>query len=141
MSSPRIAVIVTCFNLGKYLPQTLASLHAQTCRDFELLIVDDGSTDPETRDVLAGLSNDVRVIRTENRGLSAARNAGVANTTAPYICAVDADDILLPELLEKSVARLDADPSIAFISHWLEAFGDESWQWKPTDCGLSPACG
>jgi len=136
MTSPRIAVIVTCFNLGKYLSETLASLRAQTCQDFELLVIDDGSTDPETLEVLAGLPADVRVIRTENRGLSAARNAGVANSLAPYICAVDADDILLPQLLEKSVARLEADPSVAFVSHWLEAFGDESWQWTPTDCGL-----
>ena len=136
MTSPRIAVIVTCYNLGKYLPETLASLRAQTCQDFELLVIDDGSTERETLNVLASLPADVRVIRTGNRGLSAARNAGVANSTAPFICAVDADDILLPELLEKSVTRLEADPSLAFVSHWLEAFGDESWRWTPTDCGL-----
>ena len=76
----------------------------------------------------------VAVVRTDNRGLSAARNLGVSRTTGEYICVVDADDILLPTLVERSVERLDANPSVAFVSHWLEAFGDESWEWKPERC-------
>ena len=58
----------------------------------------------------------------------------MSRTSGEYICVVDADDILLPTLVERSVERLDADPSVAFVSHWLEAFGDESWEWKPERC-------
>ena len=134
MASPRLSVIVTCFDLGRYLEETLQSIRAQSYQDFELCIVDDGSTDSDTVRLLERLSADVQVVRTDNRGLSAARNAGVASTRAPYICTVDADDILLPELFEKSIARLEADPSLGFVSHWVHAFGDESWDWKPASC-------
>jgi hypothetical protein len=83
---------------------------------------------------LREIGGDIRLVHSENRGLSAARNLGVSRTSGEYICAVDADDILAPALLERSVARLDADPSLAFVSHWLEAFGDENWEWKPERC-------
>ena len=136
MTGPRVSIVVTCFNLGRYLDETLASIAGQTYREFELCVVDDGSTDIGTLDVLARIESSVPVVRTENRGLPAARNVGVAHTSAEYICCVDADDILAPTLLERSVAQLDADPSVAFVSHWLEAFGDESWEWKPERCDL-----
>jgi len=131
---PRVSVIVTCCDLGRFLPETLASVSAQTFKDYELCIVDDGSTDPHTLSVLTSLSRETRVVRTENRGLSAARNAGLAHTRSEFVCAVDADDLLAPTLFERSVARLDSRPDIAFVSHWLEAFGDESWQWTPARC-------
>lgn len=131
---PRVSCIVTCFNLGQFLEELLASLRAQTFQDFDIVIVDDGSTDEETRRVLARVGARLRVVRTENRGLSAARNLGASLTSGEYVCALDADDVLMPELLERSVARLDADPSLSFVSHWLETFGDESWEWKPERC-------
>ena len=134
MASSRVSFIVTCFNLGAFLPETLASIRAQTFRDFEICVVDDGSTDSVTQAVLGALGDDVQVVHSENRGLSAARNLGVSHTTGEYICAVDADDLLASTLLERSVSRLDADPTLSFVSHWLEAFGDESWEWKPESC-------
>ena len=136
MGSPRVSFVVTCFNLGAYLPETLASVRAQTFTDFEICVVDDGSTDEQTLRVLGEVGPGVTLVRTENRGLSAARNRGVASTSGEFVCAVDADDLLLPTLVEKSVARLDGDPSLAFVSHWLEAFGDQSWTWTPEDCDL-----
>ncbi len=137
MGSPRVSFIVTCFDLGAYLPDALASVRAQTFADFEICIVDDGSTDEHTLRVLGDVGAGVTVVRTENRGLSAARNRGVASTSGEFVCAVDADDVLMPTLVEKSVARLDDDPSLAFVSHWLEAFGDQSWTWTPERCDLA----
>lgn len=134
MTGPRVSFVVTCFNLGAYLPEALASIRAQTFRDFDICVVDDGSTDAETLRVLAECGLDVTVVRSENRGLPAARNLGVSRTRGEFVCAVDADDILMPSLAERSVARLDADPSLAFVSHWFEAFGDRSWDWKPQRC-------
>lgn len=134
MAGPRVSFVVTCFNLGAYLPEALESIRAQTFRDFDICIVDDGSTDPETQRVLVECGPDVTVVRSDNRGLPAARNLGVSRTQGEFVCAVDADDILLPSLAERSVAGLDADPSLAFVSHWLEAFGDRSWDWKPRRC-------
>ena len=137
MDSPRVSVIVTCYNLGEYLDEAVDSVLAQTFQDFEILVVDDGSTEPETCRLLDDYRKPrTRVIRSENRGLPAAKNLAVAQTTGRYLCALDADDRLDPAMLEKSVAALDADASIAFVSHWIRHFGDEHGEWKPTDCGF-----
>jgi glycosyltransferase involved in cell wall biosynthesis len=133
--SPRVSVVVTCFDLGNTLDEALASVEAQTLRDFEILVVDDGSRDPETLAVLGRIPEErARVLRTENRGLPAARNHGVRFASGEYVCCLDADDRLHPEWLAKAVARLDAEPELAFVSHWLRTFGDEDADWKPTDC-------
>jgi GT2 family glycosyltransferase len=135
MHTPYVSVIIPCYNLGRYLDEAVDSILSQTFQDFEIFIVDDGSTDEETRELLAFYSRPgIRVLRTENRGLSAARNTGTANTTGKYICMLDADDRLDSSYMQKSVAVLDADPSIAFVSHWCRAFGDETYDWTPDRC-------
>jgi glycosyltransferase involved in cell wall biosynthesis len=136
MSSPRVSVVVTCFNLGAYLGEALESIRTQTFKDYEICLVDDGSTDQATKQALREVGPDVVVISSPNQGLSAARNLGVSRTAGEFICAVDADDVLVPTLLERSVAWLDAHPELAFVSHWREAFGDQSWEWKPERCDL-----
>src|ERR1044071_38680 len=76
--SPRVSVIIPCFNLGRYLPEAITSVRHQTFSDFEIVVVDDGSTDSETLAVLASSTGpDLRVVRSSNRGLSAARNLGI----------------------------------------------------------------
>ena len=137
MPAPRVAVVVTCYNLGKYLDEAVDSVLAQTFQDFEILVVDDGSTEPETVRLLSDYARPkTRVTRIENRGLSGARNEGIRQTTAGYICCLDADDRLAPNYLERSVQVLDTRPEIAFVSHWLETFGDESYVWKPASAGF-----
>jgi glycosyltransferase involved in cell wall biosynthesis len=137
MANPTVSVIVCCYNLGEFLGEAVASVLTQTFHDFDVLVVDDGSTDPLTQQVLAEIEQpSVRVLRSENRGLAAAKNLGLANTSGRYVCMVDADDRLDPTLLQKSVAALDRDESLAFVSHWLRAFGDETWDWTPTTCEL-----
>lgn len=135
MTTARVSVIIPCFNLGRYLDEAIASVHAQSCPDVEIVVVDDGSTDAHTRDVLeAGAWERTRVIRTANRGLPAAKNAGLGATSAPIVCMLDADDRLLPAMIERSLATLDADPGLAFASHWLRTFGDEEGEWTPERC-------
>jgi glycosyltransferase involved in cell wall biosynthesis len=135
MNDAKVSVVIPCFNLGSYLDEAVDSVLAQTFQDFEIVVVDDGSTDEQTRRLLSDYRKPrTRVIRSENRGLPAAKNLGLAQTTGPYVCMLDADDRLDPALLEKSVAALDGDPSVAFVSHWLRTFGDETWEWKPTRC-------
>ena len=134
MSLPnsRVSVIIPCFNLGRYLPEAIASVRRQTLGGIDILVVDDGSTDPETPAALkAAAGPDLRVVRSRNRGLSAARNLGISYTRSEYISCLDADDLFEPEWLEQGVARLDADPGLAFVSHWLDAFGDEQGAWTP----------
>jgi glycosyltransferase involved in cell wall biosynthesis len=135
MEAPRVSVIVPCYDLGQYLDEAVDSVLAQTFQDFEIVVVDDGSTDAGTRRLLGSYEKPrTRVVRSENRGLPAAKNLGLLHTRGPYVCMLDADDRLEPTMLQKSVAVLDEDPSIAFVSHWLRTFGDEAWEWTPARC-------
>jgi glycosyltransferase involved in cell wall biosynthesis len=132
-----VSVIVPCYNLGQYLDEAIDSVLGQSYQDFEIVIVDDGSTDPETAALLSGYRRPkTRVIRTPHNGLAAARNCGIANTSGKYLCALDADDRLEPEYLARTVQILEEDASVAFVSAWLRTFGDEQWEWKPTRCDL-----
>jgi hypothetical protein len=114
---------------------------AQTRPAAEVVVIDDGSTDPQTRSVLAELAQrgGLRVIRTSNRGLAAARNTGVEETSAPYIVALDADDELDPEYLEKTASRLDAESSLGFVTTGMQAFGAASYVWIPPECSVRNA--
>lgn len=131
---PRVSVVVTCYNLGQYLYEALASVARQTvAREVELLVVDDGSSDPYSRAYLDFLaSTGLAVIRTENRGLPAARNAGIERAQAGYICCLDADDLLRPEYLERAAAALDRDPEAGFVSCFYETFDEDHSVWRYT---------
>jgi glycosyltransferase involved in cell wall biosynthesis len=112
---PTISVVVPCYNGGRFLDQLLASLRAQTFRDFEIVIVNDGSTDRATQEKLAALDPAIRVIHQENRGLSAARNAGFAAARADLVMALDCDDQLAPTYLAETLAALQsAGPETGF---------------------------
>ena len=137
MSTPRISVLLPCFNDGRWIDEAIDSVRQQTFQDFEIVIVDDGSTDAATVQKLASIGqDDTLVLRTENRGLPAARNHAAAHARGELFCALDADDRLAPAWFEKAVALLGAQPDLAFVSHWLETFGDEHWTWTPERCDL-----
>jgi len=107
---PSISVVVPCYNGGKFLDQLTASLARQTFRDFEIVVVNDGSTDPATQGKLAALDPAIRVIHQENRGLSAARNAGFSASRADLVMVLDCDDQLEPTYLEETLKALQAAP-------------------------------
>ena len=134
---PEVSVIISCYNLGQYLDEAVGSVLAQTFQDFEILIVDDGSTDPLTQTLMASYAAPkTRVIRTPHRGLAAARNTGIAEASGKYLCALDADDRLLPTFFEQTVRVLGDNPQFAFCSSWLRTFGEEQWDWTPATCDL-----
>jgi GT2 family glycosyltransferase/SAM-dependent methyltransferase len=133
--SPAVSVIIPCFNLGAYLDEAVQSVLDQSYQDFEILIVDDGSDDPVTRHLLASYRRPrTRIIRTENRGVAAARNIGLEAAAGRYLAFLDADDALEPRFLERTVARLDADEALAFAGCWLRTFGEKEWAWQPESC-------
>jgi glycosyltransferase involved in cell wall biosynthesis len=134
-----VSVVIPCFNLGEFVEEAVQSVLAQTFVDFEIVVVDDGSTDADTRRRVDGLASQPKtaVLHTANQGLSAARNLGIARSHGAYVCSLDADDRLRPMWLERAVALLDENPDIAFASHWVEAFGDRSFLWQPVRCDLT----
>lgn len=138
MAGPKVSVVIPCYNLGQYLDEAVDSVFVQTFQDFEIIIVNDGSTDEATNRLLASYRRPrTQVLATrENRGPPAARNLAIAQARGAYLCALDADDKLHPHYFEKAVRILDEDPSIAFVSSWLQAFGDEEWLWTQYWCDL-----
>jgi glycosyltransferase involved in cell wall biosynthesis len=124
LNQVRVAVIVPCFNDGAVVGEAVASARAVP-EDVELLVVDDGSTDPATAEVLDGLRADgVRVLRQENTGLPGARMAGLAATGAAYVFPLDADDLLEPATLPLMADALDSDPKAAVCFGDYVEFGD-----------------
>lgn len=117
MSSPRISVIIPCYNYARFLAEAVESVRIQTWSDWECLIVDDGSPD-NTREVATGLAEaDARVkyLYKPNGGLSSARNHGIKSATGEYICFLDADDLLDRQKLEKQLACFVKDPAADIV--------------------------
>jgi hypothetical protein len=105
--SPRVSVVIPTFNHAAYLPDAIDSVLTQSFSDLEVIVVDDGSTD-ETPEVVRRFTDGrVRNLRQENRGLSAARNAGIAASRGSLVALLDADDLYEPHFLQVMVGVLD----------------------------------
>jgi len=129
MDSPRVAVVVPCYDDGETLTDALGSLAAQ--EPHELVVVDDGSRDEATRAVLAELAREgIRVVRQDNAGLSAARMAGVHATSARYVMPLDADDALAPGSLAALADALDREPAAVMAWGDIEIWGDVELRLK-----------
>lgn len=111
--SPSVSVIIPCYNQGRFLGDAIESALRQSLGRPEVIVVDDGSLDDSGQ--VAGGYAGVRVIRQENRGLSAARNAGIDASTGDYLVFLDADDRLLPRALESGARCLEDHPDCAFV--------------------------
>jgi glycosyltransferase involved in cell wall biosynthesis len=124
MTSPRVSVVIPCYNQGRWLDEAVDSVLAQTYRDFEVIVVNDGSTERTTNELLAHYQRpSVRVLQTENRGLAIARNTGIDAALGDYILPLDADDMIGPRYLEMAVALLDQDNNLGIVYCRGELFG------------------
>lgn len=110
----RISVIIPTYNHARFVAQAIESVLAQTLPPQEIFVVDDGSTD-DTHRVLKPFANRVCVVRQANRGVSAARNAGIELATGDLIAFLDADDIWFPTKLERQMERFEANPEIGLV--------------------------
>lgn len=134
-SQPLISVVVPCYNHGRFLLETLRSLRSQTLQDFEVLVVDDGSTAPTTLRLLTLLDRmtSIRLLRQPNAGPGAARNLGIRHARGRYVCCLDADDRLANSYLEKCAVVLESDLGIRLVHGWIELFGGERGVWQTFD--------
>ena len=114
---PKASVIVPVYNVEGYLEKCVQSVLAQTEKDFELLLVDDGSTDHSGKlcDTLAQTDSRIRVIHQQNQGLGGARNTGIREAKAPWILLADSDDWIEPGILEKTLAAAGKAPDIDLV--------------------------
>ena len=107
-----VSVVIPAYNQSSYLTQSVESVLRQTYRNFEIIVIDDGSTD-DTSTIVKKLSREVRYVRQENQGLAGARNTGIINARGNLICLLDADDQWLPQYLEKMISLAQIDPGAA----------------------------
>ena len=120
MSKPRISVIVPTFNRASWLSECLDAILTQRYRDFELIVVDDGSQD-NTPEVLAQYAERVRMIRQENRGVAAARNVGIQHAHGDYLAFCDSDDLWQRDKLQLQLEVFQNDPAA------MVCYTDEIW--------------
>jgi hypothetical protein len=120
--NPRVSVLLPVRDAERFLPEALESILAQSFRDFELLAIDDGSRDGSAAilDACARRDPRVRVVRRPHQGLIATLNDGLGLARGELIARMDADDVALPQRLEKQVARLDRDPQLVCIGGAFE---------------------
>ncbi len=111
---PTVSVAIPVFNGERFLKEALDSVFAQTFRDYEVIGVDDGSTDGSI-DLLKQYGDRVRVIRQANAGQGAARNAGIRHAAGRYVAFLDQDDRWYPQKLEREVTALQADPDAVLV--------------------------
>ncbi|MBD3561856.1 glycosyltransferase family 2 protein, partial [Planktothrix sp. FACHB-1355] len=115
LNHPKVSVVIPAYNAMRYLPATLDSVFNQTYTDLEILIIDDGSKD-ETVEWVAQITDPrVQLISQQNKGVSEARNAGIANARGEYIALLDADDLWEPTKLEKQVRCLEDNPAVGLV--------------------------
>jgi len=110
-NSELASVVIPCYNQGHFLGEAIESVLDQTYRSYEIVVVDDGSTD-DTAEVAAAYDH-VGLLRQPNRGLAAARNAGFARSAGQYVLFLDSDDRLLPDALDLGIQSLRANPECA----------------------------
>ena len=124
MPTPRVTVLLPVYNARAFVAEAVRSVLDQTFGDFELVAIDDGSTDGSA-EVLSTIADPrLRILRQENRGLIATLNRGIAEATGELIARMDADDISLPDRFAKQVAYLDAHPKVVAVGGAAQFFTD-----------------
>lgn len=122
----RISVVIPCYKQAQFLPESVASVAAQICGDWEIIIVNDGSPD-DTSAVAAKLMQNypgrIMLLEKANGGLSSARNAGIRAAQGEYVFLLDADDRIQPTMLEKTQAVLEKHPKVGFAYTHIQHFG------------------
>ena len=125
MNKPEISVVIPVYNTGKILNETIASVLNQSFTDFEIVIIDDGSPDADTLQILKEQSDPrIRVIRQQNGGVAMARNRGVVESYGKFIAFLDHDDLFAPDKLEIFKKTMDESPDAAAVYSTIMPFGE-----------------
>lgn len=132
MSTPKISIIVPCYNVEKYLDRCMDSLLNQTLKDFEIIMVDDGSPDkcPEMCDEYAKKDNRVKVVHKKNGGLGFARNSGLDIATGEYVAFIDSDDYVGLDMYKTLYDRAEADKCDAVFCGFRTEVRENKWMYS-----------
>ena len=125
---PMVSVVIPAYNTERYIRRAIDSVLAQRYRQFECIVVDDGSTDA-TGEIARSFGSKIRYLRQDNHGASAARNAGLDAATGRYIAFLDSDDYWLDTKLENQVLVMTSNPELVLVSGLF--------RWLPRSAGVS----
>ncbi|WP_036484352.1 glycosyltransferase [Myxosarcina sp. GI1] len=123
---PKVSVLVPAYNAMKFLPETITSILNQTYQDFEIIIVNDGSSDCIETWVKQLSDERIQLVSQSNQGLASARNKGLIEARGEYIAFIDADDLWLPTKLEKQVQILDNNQDTGLVYTWIALIDEHS---------------
>jgi GT2 family glycosyltransferase len=123
---PKVSVVIPTYNRADYIAAAIESVRQQTMTDFEMIVVDDGSTD-DTLERLAAFADQVVCLRTPNQGPALARNVGMQAARGEYVAWLDSDDLYRPFKLELQAALLDLRPEIGFVYSEVAGFDDAGY--------------
>ncbi|MBD2139547.1 glycosyltransferase family 2 protein [Anabaena sp. FACHB-1237] len=130
-SSPMVSVIIPCYNQGEYLYDSVSSVLAQTYQNFEIIIINDGSTCPHTIKILHNFHQPKTVvIHTHNQGLVCSRNNGIKIARGKYILPLDADDKIGNTYLQEAVELLENNHNLGIVYSQAEFFGNKTGKWE-----------
>lgn len=126
-----VSIVIPCYNGGDLVLSAVDSALAQSHPSVEVIVVDDGSTDPRTLAALETTADagDARVVRQTNAGLSGARNRGIEESTGDYILPLDHDDEIAVDYAAKAAAILDAQANVGIVYARAERFGETTGEW------------
>lgn len=135
---PLVSIVMGVYNDAERVPAAIESIRAQTLRDWELIVVDDGSTDesPAVLDDFQSQDGRIRVIHQANSGLTRALIAGCAATQGEFIARQDADDVSLPNRLQRQADFLASHPQVGLVSSWADIIGPQD---EPLEIVRRPA--
>lgn len=133
---PQVSIITPCYNASRYISQTIDSVLTQTFTDWEMIIVDDGSKDDSSEIVEKYVKKDsrIRLIQQPNGGSASARNHGIREATGRYIALLDADDLWLPQFLEKQIEFMKEKKAICVYSSYKRIDENSNEILKPLIC-------
>lgn len=123
--NPKVSVIIPTYNYGCFIGEAIKSILTQSFPVYEIVVVDDGSAD-ETEEIVRKFGDKVRYIKQKNSGVCAARNNGVANSSGNFVAFLDADDIWLPEKIEKQISKFQEDSEIGLVHCGMREFDEKT---------------
>lgn len=138
MKNPLVSIVIPCYNQGNFIAETINSVLAQTYDHLEIIIVNDGSTDNSDEIIQKIIKENPQIIdlKTENGGVSKARNIGIDTATGEYILPLDADDLINPKYIELAITEFINNPELIIVTAKGKFFGKEEGDWNLEDFSM-----
>lgn len=132
MKKPLVSIVIPCYNQGNFIAETINSVLAQTYDHLEIIIVNDGSTDNSDEIIKEIIKENSQIIylKTQNGGVSKARNIGIETASGKYILPLDADDLINPKYIDLAIAEFIKNPELIIVTAKGKFFGKEDGYWN-----------